>query len=444
MSTYKNKGSNSLTSAGFAGFFLALTVLFFTAAPIFSLSSSSKIAGLEIYHSVWETTKDEFVFTDRLKDWSKWEHKYDRKISSKADGIKYSREMLKSLNDVYTRVLDEKETSEEVDQFAGKFVGIGVQLVGAHDAKGELRLTKDKKSVIPLTDADNHPLIRKVLKATPASGAGLKDKDAIVSINGKSTTGLTLDKLIENIRGKEGTKVNLNVARGGKTFTVSVTRSKFDLETVDYHMLDNNLGYIHIDAFTSENTGDECLRALKALKNCRGYVLDLRSNPGGLVSQATDVMALFDDEGVVYGVRQRNGDSTITGQTRIDDSMPHIAADKPLVILVNGDTASAAEIVSGALRDNRHIKLVGTQTYGKGLMQGVNRVSGGVILHVTMAQWLTPNGTCPGSDPKTKHPNGFAVDVTCPTGPYFEMDTDKDNQLKAGIRVLKEEVAKSK
>ncbi len=436
-----------LAMAGLIAFFATLTLVL-NVAPIFSLNSkpeglASKAAGVSIYRTVWHKTKEEFVFTERLKDWSQWEHKFDDKIGSKADGIKYAKEMLESLDDKYTRILDEAETKDEVDQLQGKFVGVGLKFVGAHGADGKLIHTKDDK-VVPLTDANNHPVVKQVIKVTPASGAGIKDRDAVASVDGKSTVGMSLDEVVKNIRGPEGTTVNLELQRGNNVFTVKVTRRKYDLDPVSYHKLDSNLGYIRIDSFISANTAADCLQALKALKHCQGYVLDLRSNPGGLVTSAKDVIALFDDEGVVFGVRQRNGDTTYTGQTMIDDSMPHIAAKKPLVILVNGDTASASEIVAGALRDNRHIKLVGTQTFGKGLMQGVFKATNDVLLHVTLAQWLTPNGTCPGSDPKTEHPNGFPVNVTCATGPYFEMDTDKDNQLKAGIAVLKEEVAKSK
>jgi len=433
---------NSFVFTALAGLFAALTVLLFTSRPIFSLGSegptlsSRKNAGLAIYHKAWDNTQSNFVFTDRLKDWSKWEHKFDDKIKTKADGIKYAAEMLKSLNDKYTRILDESQTESEKDSLAGKFVGIGVQFFGRTGANGEA-VIKDG-DVLPLADAEQHPIIHRVFKTTPASGAGLKDRDIILSVNNKSTAGMTVTQIAENIRGPAGTTVSLEIKRGQKRFNVRVPRRKFDVEAVSYHTLPNNLGYIRIDSFISENTADQCLSALKALKNCRGYILDLRSNPGGRVEMAQDVAALFQDRGVVFGVRQRQGDGILKGSAMTGDTMPHIAAKKPLVILVNNGTASAAEIVAGALHDNRNAKLVGCQTYGKGLMQGVFQITGGIYLHVTIAQWLTPKGVCPGSDPKTENPNGLPVDVNCKNGPYIEMDTDTDNQLKAAIQAMPE------
>ncbi len=450
MSTRKNKTLvNSLVFTGMTAFFAALTVIIFSIRPMFSLTEGpeafeTKSEGLSLYHEVWEKTQESLVFTDRLKDWSKWEHKFDDKIKSKADGIKYAKEMTESLEDPYTRVLDEKETQDESNSMQGKFVGIGIQFNAARNEKGEVVQNKDKASM-PNHDDKNRPTVYRIIKDTPAFAAGIKSGDAIVTVNGKSSVGMSMQQLVESIRGQENTYVTLELQRGDKLLTVKVQRSKFDIPSVEYHTLPDNLGYLQITSFMSANTGNECLKALRAMKNCRGIVLDLRDNPGGQVSSAKDVMALFEDGGVLMRVRERQGGFTSEGALPIDNSMPHIAAKTPLVVLVNGNSASAAEIVSGALHDNRHIKLVGTKTFGKGLMQGVFPLHSakGVLMHVTIAQWLTPNGICPGSGrTKIEEPSGLPADVTCEQGANFEYDSPKDNQLQRAIEVLKEEISK--
>lgn len=442
MSKNKNLITTKLAGYALAG---ALILVGLTSSPILPHAENARATevsnvGVALYHSVWENTKQTFVFTDRLKDWSAWEHKYDDKIKSKADGIKYAKEMVDSLKDPYTRVLDEKETKDEKDQMQGKFEGVGIQFAGSHGKDGNAVRAKDKESFVPLTDADKHPIARKIFKGAPAFKAGLKAGDAIVSVNGKSTEEMTLKELTDNIRGPAGTKVTLKICRQGKTFEATMTRQSYDLEAVSYHKLPNNLGYIRIDSFIAENTAADTLRALRELKSCDGYVLDLRDNPGGLLKNAVDVAGLFEDKGVIYGIRERSGNYVSTAKQSVDDSMPHIAAKKPLVILVDNGSASASEILTGSLRDNRHVKLIGLRTFGKGLVQHVLRIDDEVVLHVTVAQWTTPNGTCPGADTKEDHPNGFVPDITLGTGPYFEMDSEKDNQLNKAIETLKQEM----
>lgn len=450
MSTRKNKTLvNSLVFTGTTALFAALVVIVFSIRPMFSLTEGpeafeTKNAGLSLYHEVWQKTQESFVFTDRLKDWSKWEHKFDDQIKSKADGIKYAKQMTESLEDPYTRVLDEKETQDEANSMQGKFLGVGIQFNAAHNAKGEVVRNKDKESM-PNIDGNSHPVIFRVIKDTPAFVGGVKRGDAITRVNGKSTVGMSQTQLVDNIRGPENTHVTLELQREDKILTVKLQRRKFDIPSVEYHTLPNNLGYLQINSFISASAGNECLKALKALKNCRGIVLDLRDNPGGLVTSAKDVMALFEDGGILMRTRERQGGFTSEGAIMIDNSMPHIAAKTPLVVLVNGNSASAAEIVSGALRDNRHIKLVGTKTFGKGLMQGVLPLNTAkdVLVHVTFAQWLTPTGVCPGSGrTKIEEPSGLPADVTCEQGPNFEYDSPKDNQLQRAIEVLKEELSK--
>ncbi|MBX9879681.1 MAG: PDZ domain-containing protein [Candidatus Obscuribacterales bacterium] len=450
MSTRKNKTLvNSLVLTGMTAFFAALVVIAFSIRPMFSLtegpeSFETKNAGLSLYHEVWKKTQDNLVFTDRLKDWSKWEHKFDDRINSKVDGIKYAQKMTESLEDPYTRVLDEKETQDEANSMQGKFLGVGIQFNAAQNEKGEVIQNKDKESM-PNIDSKSHPVVFRVFKDTPAFAAGIKSGDSVVSVNGKSTVGFSQKQLVDNIRGPENTYVTLELQRGDKVLAVKVQRRKFDIPSVEYHTLPDNLGYLKINSFISASVGNECLKALKAMKNCRGIVLDLRDNPGGQVSSAKDVMALFEDGGVLMRIRERQGGFTSEGALTIDNSMPHIASNTPLVVLVNGNSASAAEIVSGALHDNRHVKLVGTKTFGKGLMQGVFPLKSAkdVLLHVTIAQWLTPNGVCPGSGrTKIEEPSGLPADVTCEPGPKFEYDSPKDNQLHRAIEVLKEEMSK--
>jgi len=233
------------------------------------------------------------------------------------------------------------------------------------------------------------------IEDTPASRAGLKSGDRILSIDGKQTTGLKLDDVQDKLRGAAGTKVVLSVMRQGlhDPFDVKLTREVIAVEGVT-HKREGDLGYIKIPAF-NEHTDEGVRRAVAALRKeiglkLKGYIVDLRDDGGGLLDQAVAVSDDFLDGGEIVSIRGRHPEDT----QRFDAKPGDVTDGKPIIILVNGGTASASEIVAGALQDHRRARVEGSLTFGKGSVQTVIPLDDGKAgaLHITTARYYTPSG----------------------------------------------------
>src|SRR5689334_3954889 len=230
---------------------------------------------------------------------------------------------------------------------------------------------------------------------TPASRAGIKAGDRILAIDGKGLQGLSLDKVQDLLRGPSGTKVNLTMLRSGgkESFQVALIRAAIQVEAVKYHR-EGNVGYIRIPAF-NEETNDGVVAAVKTLRKqigpaLQGYIIDLRDDGGGVLDQAIAVSDDFLDGGEIVSTRGRRPEDT----QRYDAKPGDIAEGKPLVVLINGGTASASEIVAGALQDHKRATVVGMTSFGKGSVQTIIPLNGGAdgALHLTTARYYTPSG----------------------------------------------------
>ena len=230
---------------------------------------------------------------------------------------------------------------------------------------------------------------------TPASHAGIKAGDRILAIDGKGLQGLNLDKVQDLLRGPSGTKVNLTLLRPGgqKSFEVALMRAAIQVEAVKYHR-EGNVGYIRIPAF-NEETNDGVLTAVKNLRKqigpaLQGYVIDLRDDGGGVLDQAIAVSDDFLDGGEIVSTRGRKPEDT----QRYDAKPGDITNGKPVVVLINGGTASASEIVAGALQDHKRATVIGMTSFGKGSVQTIIPLNGGAdgALHLTTARYYTPSG----------------------------------------------------
>jgi carboxyl-terminal processing protease len=275
---------------------------------------------------------------------------------------------LSTLNDPHTTLVEPQPRQLEKDNLKGSFGGIGA-LIGR--------------------DADNKITLKPMVDS-PAGRAGVKEGDVLVKVDDKELAPDVSDQdVVVLIRGPIGSQVKLTVSRSGtaEPLTMTVTREKIDTPTVSWKTMDDSIGYIGISLF-GERTGKELQQALNELKakQPKGLILDLRNNPGGLLDAAVDVAGEFAGRKVILHERKKDGsEKAYTAQMGAD------APNVPLVILVNKNTASAAEIVSGALRDQQHAPLIGEKTYGKGSVQLVYDLSDGSSLHVTVAQWYTPD-----------------------------------------------------
>ncbi len=366
-----------------------------------------------LYDRAWNLINTKYVDqTNNHQDWKRWRHKYDSVIQTDEDAYVAIETMVSSLNDVYTRFLSPKEYSEETDSIQGKLSGIGVQ-IGVRD--GKLLI------IAPLED-------------TPGERANLKAEDEILEIDGQSTKGITVDAAADKIRGKEGTQVKLLVKRGNEPAKLyTITRENIELKSVSTKLPENvkiapNIGYIRLSSFISKNATDEFKKALDDNKDKDGIIIDLRSNPGGLLTNAIYIADFFLDSKVIVSTVDRDG------YKETQRSLKSTINDKPLAVLINGGSASASEILSGALKDNKRAIIIGKKSFGKGLVQEINRMPDGAAMHITIQKYLTPSGT----DINKK---GIEPDIVVD---YTKEDVDKkiDPQISKANEVLLENISK--
>jgi carboxyl-terminal processing protease len=334
-----------------------------------SISDSPK----EVMDQVWQ-----IVFRDYLDTTGKYTPDRWRKLrrdllaknyDSPKDSYGAIRGMLGTLDDPYTRFLDPREFKEMQIDTSGELSGVGIQL----------SLDKDTKELVVIAP----------IEGSPASRAGVKPKDVIVAIDGKSTKGMNTEDAVKLIRGKSGTAVTLTLRRKSETIQLALTRELIELHAVTHQLNTaadgSKLGYIRLKQFNA-NAAADMRAALQDLEGraVQGYVLDLRSNPGGLLVASVEIARQWLDEGVIVSTKTRDGIQDVKRATG------KAITTKPLVVLVNEGSASASEILSGALQENNRAVLVGQKTFGKGLVQSVRGLSDGSGMTVTIAKYLTP------------------------------------------------------
>lgn len=348
-----------------------LTALFLVLAVNFFQVAMAAYPPTRLYDDVWRIVENKYVDQSNIEqEWQRWRHKYDTKIQTKEDAYVAIDTMLASLDDPYTRFLPPEEFQEEDQSIKGTLNGIGVQI----------------------SVKDNVLTVIAPIEDTPAERAGLKANDKIIEIDGISTKGMTTKAASEKIRGEDGTQVKLLVKRDDKELTFVVTRAVITLKAISSKPPENskifpNVGYIRLSTFLNKNASSEMMQILSDLSTKEGYILDLRSNPGGLLSNAIMISDLFLNDGKIVSTVDRDG------YKDTQEASGRMMTNKPVVILINEGSASASEIFSGAMKDNRRAVLVGTKSFGKGLVQEINKLPDGSGVNVTIQKYLTPNGT---------------------------------------------------
>jgi carboxyl-terminal processing protease len=327
----------------------------------------------ELVDQVWQLIDRNYVDgTFNQTDWRAVRQEYlSRNYSSKQEAYTAIREMLKKLNDPYTRFMDPQEFKNMQIDTSGELTGVGIQL--AQDEK-----TKELIVISPIED-------------TPAFQAGIMARDVITKINDKSTQGMDTNGAVNLIRGPAGTTVKLTIRRNGQETDYTLKRQKIEIHPVKFNVQQGvkgeKVGYIRLTQF-SANAADEMRKAIQNLESQKvdGYVLDLRINPGGLLYASVDIARMWIDKGVIVSTVDRQG---VSEQETANGTA---ITNKPLVVLVDGGSASASEILSGALQDDKRAVLIGSKTFGKGLVQSVRGLGDGSGLAVTIAKYLTPSG----------------------------------------------------
>ncbi|NJN21900.1 MAG: PDZ domain-containing protein [Leptolyngbya sp. RL_3_1] len=326
----------------------------------------------EIIDEVWQLIDRTYVdATFNQVDWEAVRTEYlEPEYATQEAAYDAIREMLELLGDPYTRFMDPQEFRNMQIDTSGELTGIGIQITQEEE-------TDEIVVVAPIED-------------TPAFEAGLRSQDVITTIDGESTEGMDLNDVVSRIRGPVGSEVSITVLREGEPIEFTLTRARIEIHPVRYALKESSagpVGYIRLTQF-SANAASEMSDAIEALEadGVTGYILDLRSNPGGLLYSSIEIAQMWLSEGGIV--------STVNRQGVIDEEVASNRAltDKPLVVLVDGGSASASEILSGALQDNERAQLVGTQTFGKGLVQSVRSLPDGSGIAITVAKYLTPNG----------------------------------------------------
>ena len=310
---------------------------------------------------------------------------------------------VEGLGDQYSAYYDKKETKELSESLDGSFSGIGAVM------------TQDASSgVITITQ---------VYDDSPAKKAGIKAGDILYRVEEKTVTGKDLDK------GKKGTKVNLTLLRGTNSdkIKVTATRDVINVETVKYKVLENQIGYISISEFDSV-TGAQFAKALKQLqkKNIEGLVVDLRNNPGGSLSTVCDILDSILPKGLIVYTKDKNGKK----EEYTSDEKHRL--NLPMSVLVNGQSASASEIFAGAVQDYGKAEIIGTQTYGKGVVQNLFDLKDGTCVKLTTSEYFTPKG-------RNIDGKGITPDVKIEYK-YNAKDPKADNQLDKAVSVVKDKI----
>jgi len=322
--------------------------------------------------------------------------------------------MFNSIDDPYTQYMSNKEFGDLMTTTQGTYGGIGVIVTPGDDGYVTV--------VSPIED-------------TPGEKAGLIPGDKIISVNGEAIFGDKLDYAVGLMKGEPGTEVKLAILRDGKseTFDVNIKREEIRLKTVRSEVIENDIGYIRITMFDEKTAADfkTHLGELKS-KNIKGLILDLRNNPGGLLDQCVEIANEILGEQVIVYTEDRNG-------TRNVEKSDKKQLEMPLTVLVNKGSASASEILSGAIKDGKKGTIIGTTTFGKGLVQQVKPLPDGTGFKFTISEYFTPNGT-------NIHGTGVVPDIVVELpgedGNQAVQQGQQDAQLKKAIEVLRSEIKK--
>lgn len=316
--------------------------------------------------------------------------------------------MVDSLGDPYSVYYTEEEWNDLMEDTEGVYYGIG--------------------AYVSIDETTGFGKISGIISGTPAEEAGLRENDIIYQVDGELMQGMELSEIVSHIKGEEGTTVHLTIYREGEEdyLEIDIERRKVEAPTVSYEMLDNGIGYIQITEF-DEITVDQFTEAMAVIEgsDAKGLILDLRSNPGGSLSAVVDIARQILPEGLIVYTEDRTGDRTeysCDGKNELQI---------PMVVLINGNSASASEILAGAIKDYGVGTLMGTTTFGKGIVQRVLPLTDGTALKLTVSAYYTPKGN-------NIHEIGIEPDIVCEFDSDAYYDEGIDNQLESA----KEEVAK--
>ena len=356
-----------------------------------------------LFLTSWDEIREEYYDkTLNKQDWEKWRLKYVNEIKTKEDAYIAIDSIIESLDDPYTRFLRPEEFEEQNIGISAKLYGIGVNI---SEIKG-------KTTIVGILDD------------TPAKKVGLKAGDIILKVDNEDIKGYKINDVAKLVRGPAESKVTIEILRDKKTIIYKIKRKEIKIKTVKLNITDN-IAHITISSFLSQDTPVEVQEALDKSSSVKGIILDLRGNTGGLLPNAVIIANMFLPKGNIVSVVDRDGKST-----DIEAEVNYNYIKKPLVVLINQGSASASEILSGALKDYNRAVLVGEKSFGKGLVQKIETIQEENGLNITIAKYLTPSG-------KDINKKGIEPDYKVE---YTKADflAKKDPQLEKAKQIIKD------
>ncbi len=350
----------------------ATTVLVTGAASISRSWAEPQPSPKQLVDEVWQILNQNYVDGSfNRQDWKLVRQQYlSRTYSSKPQAYQAIKEMVAKLGDRYTEFFDPQAYNALNTEISGSLSGVGMELA-----------TNEKTKALTVVAP---------IEGSPAAAAGILPEDIVAQINGRSTRGMNINDAVKQIKGPAGTQVTLTILRGSKNLTYKLTRANITINPVSYRTQDTEfgkIGYIRLPEFT-QTAPTEMNRAILALEkqNVKGYVLDLRSDPGGLLDSSLKIASMWMQDGPIVSLVNRE---SVKEHYEVDGRS---LTNKPLVVLVDGGSASASEILAGALQDDGRAVLIGTRTFGKGLVQAVQPLEDGSAIKLTIAKYYTPKG----------------------------------------------------
>ena len=331
-----------------------------------NIVNEASVSPKALFLESWQIIKTNYYQQDlNRQNWHRWKKRYFHKIKTNEDAYVAINSMLASLDDSYSKFMSEDEFAAQNNALNSKLYGIGINIASA---SGKI-------------------YIANVIEGAPAHSQGIMSGDIILKVNGIDVQGQSVYYVAQLIRGDINANLTLELLRGKDRYEKTVKREEIKVKTIDYKKITQDIGYIRISSFIGLDTSKEFIIALNRLQDSKGLILDLRGNSGGLFQNAIVISNLFMKQGTIVNVIARQGKKNTYNA---DDE--GCIYNNPLVVLIDETSASASEILSSALKDNKRATLIGTKTYGKGLVQKVFALPNKTGMNLTIAKYLTPNG----------------------------------------------------